>query len=329
MKSLCAIGTILALSLGCASTPQTLKPAAPKDASARAVLWRDPGRIASRDLFWGSGAADRAPRGPFTFVEEDTSGTNPKITVTDARGRRWDMKFDEEVHAEVAANRIVWALGYIVEDQYYVPSGVVSGARGLTRAAKFVGADGAFKKARLRWRNPAAERTDEEWTLEKNPFTGSKELSGLLILMTLVNNWDIQGPRNNRVLRATGPGGRAERWFLVSDLGATFGRMGGGPISNHSKWVLEHFQKEPFIDKVENGFLDLAHDGFDPDIERVPLDHARWFAGLASQLTRAQLRRAFESAGAAPAEINGYSTKLVEKIEELKKAAATPVTRRQ
>jgi hypothetical protein len=323
MKSLSVACSALVLSLGCATTSQTLKPAAPADASAPPVLWRDPGPIASRDLFWGAGAADRAPQGPFTFVEEDPTGTNPKITVTDARGRTWDMKFDEEVHAEVAANRIVWALGYIVEDQYFVPSGIVSGVRGLTRAAPFIGPDGAFKNARLRWRNPAAVRTDEEWALEKSPFAGSKELSGLLILMTLVNNWDIQGPRNNRVLRATLPDGRVERWFLVSDLGATFGRMGGGPISNKSKWVLEHFKEERFIDKVDGGMLHLAHDGFDPNIERVPLDHARWFAGLLSQLTPAQLRRAFEAAGASRAEIDGYSAKLVEKIEQLKAAVGT------
>jgi len=319
MKSFTLAFATVALSIGCASS-SSLKPAAPADSAAPPVLWRDPGPMTSRDLFWGAGAPDRAPQGPFTFVEEDTTGTNPKITVTDARGSTWDMKFDEEVHAEVAANRIVWALGYIVEDQYFVPSGVVSGVRGLTRAAKFVGADGAFQKARFRWRNPAAVRTEEEWTLQRNPFAGSKELSGLYILMTMVNNWDIEGPRNNRVLRAKGPDGRAERLFLVSDLGATFGRMGGGPFSDHSKWVLDHFKQEPFIEKIDGGMVHLAHDGFDPDLDRVPLDHARWFAGLVSQLTPAQLRRAFEAAGAAPAEIDGYTAKLGEKIEQLKVA---------
>ena len=119
-----------------------------------AVLWRDPGPIGSLDLFWGSGAEARAPQGPFTFVEEDTTGTNPKITVKDSRGATWDMKFDEEVHAEVAANRIVWALGYFVEDQYFVREGTVTGATGLSRAATFIGPGGAFKNARFRARNP-------------------------------------------------------------------------------------------------------------------------------------------------------------------------------
>lgn len=309
------------LSAGCASRGNgALKPAAPADASAPPVLWRDPGSIGAKDLFWGSGAEARAPQGPFTFVAEDTSGTNPKITVKDARGVEWDMKFDEEVHAEVAANRIVWALGYFVEDQYFVPEGTVSGATGLTRAASFIGPGGAFKNSRFRARNPDTPRTEEEWTLQKNPFVGSKELSGLAILMTLINNWDIQGPRNNKVLRATLPGGRVERRFLVADLGGTFGRMGGGVLTNHSKWNLEHFRQEEFIDKVSDGMLDLAYDGYDPDLDKVPLEHARWFAGLASQLTPAQLRRAFEAAGATPEQVEGYSTKLAEKIAALQQA---------
>lgn len=108
---------LFAVAAGCASGG-ALEPASSADATVPAVLWRDPGPIASLDLYWGSGHETRAPQGPFTFVEEDTTGTNPKITVKDARGATWDMTFDEEVHAEVAANRIVWALGYFVEEQF-------------------------------------------------------------------------------------------------------------------------------------------------------------------------------------------------------------------
>jgi hypothetical protein len=122
---------------------------------------------------------------------------NPKITVKDARGETWDVKFDEEVHAEVAANRLVWALGYNVEDHYFVREGVVAGASGLGRAAKHLGPDGAFKDARFRWRNPAAPRTEEEWTLQRNPFVGSRELSGLYILMTMIKR-ETQSHRAHR-----------------------------------------------------------------------------------------------------------------------------------
>lgn len=312
---------------GCATRGGTLRPADPADARAPAVLWRDPGAIGARDLFWGAGSAAAAPRGPFTFVEEDLTGHNPKVSVRDALGHHWDVKFGEEIHAEVAANRIVWALGYFVEPQYYVPSGTIRGATGLDRAARHIGADGRFRGARFRFRDPAMPRTDEEWTLARNPFVGTREMSGLHVLMTLLNNWDIEGPRNNRVLRARGPRDRVERRFLVSDLGATFGRMGGGLITNRSKWNLAHFREEKFIDKVERDAIRLAYDGYDPDIDRVSIAHARWFARLAGQLRAAQLRRAFEAAGAGPAEIDGFTAKLLEKIGALRNAvAASAVT---
>jgi hypothetical protein len=67
------------------------------------------------------------PKPPFKFEKEDTSGTNPKIKVIDANGVKWNVKFDEEVHAEIAASRIVWAFGYNVEESYYVPSAQING----------------------------------------------------------------------------------------------------------------------------------------------------------------------------------------------------------
>jgi hypothetical protein len=308
------------IAAGCSISHRPLRRAAPADAKLPAVLWRDPGAIGSRDLFGGAGSAATAPRGPFTFLAEDLTGHNPKVSVRDAAERHWDVKFGEEVHSEVAANRIVWALGYFVEPQYYVASGTIHGAAKLERARQHIGVDGRFREARFRLRDPEMPRTEEEWTLSRNPVLGSKELSGLEVLMTMLNNWDIEGPLNNRVLRARGPRGRGERRFLVSDLGGTFGRMGGGMITNRSKWNLAHFREEKFIEKVDADAIRLAYDGFDPDIDRVPIAHARWFARLAAQLRPAQLRRAFEAAGASPAEIDGFSAKLMEKIRALRAA---------
>ncbi len=321
----CIVFVLVAASLagGCTSARSTpLRAASPADAAATPVLWRHPGPIAARDLFWGAGSPARAPQPPFQFIEEELSGKNPKVVVKDTRGQVWDVKFGEEAHAEIAANRLVWALGYFVEAQYFVRDGTIAGATGLERAGAHIARDGRFRDARFRWRDPATPRTDEEWTFKQNPFVGSREMSGLHIVMTMINNWDIDGARNNKVLRASGPDGRAERWFIVSDLGATFGRMGGGRVTDHSKWTLAHFREERFIDKVDKGMLYLAYDGYDPYIERVPLEHAKWFAGLASQLTGEQVRRAFEAAGATPAEAAGYTTKVMQKIAMLRDLTA-------
>ena len=285
-----------------------------------AVLWRNPGSIASRDLYWGPGSAERAPQGPFTFVEEDSGGTQPKVIVTDARGVTWEAKFGPETKAEVAANRFVWALGFIAEEMYFVPTGVVQGAKASGRVKGYLAPEGNFANARFRRRNPEMVRTDDEWTLRENPFVGQKELSGLMILMTAVANWDIGGTRNTRVLRVTAPDGSIERQYAITDLGASFGRMGGGLANNRSKWNLDDYQDEGFVEKVSDGVLHLDYDGHEPGVDRVPLDHARWFAPLLAQLTPEQVRRAFEAAGASSQEIEGFSTAFLKRIEALQAA---------
>lgn len=285
----------------------------PRGANRRPVLWIDPGAIAARDLLWGNGSAERAPKPPFTFVKEDTDGTQPKIIVRDAAGREWTAKFGEEVHSSIAASRIVWALGYVADELYFVDTGTIAGVTALTQAKEAIGSDGSFTGASFRLRDGRAERSETRWTFEKNPFVGSKELSGLAILMTLLNNWDIQGDRNNRILQTP-----TEDHYIVSDLGATFGEMGTTPMPR-SKWKLDDFRKEEFIEKADANWIDLDYEGYG-GIDRVPMDHARWFASLVSQLSDEQLRAAFKAAGASQAEIDGFSARLREKITELQKA---------
>src|SRR6185436_14038018 len=77
--------------------------------SAQAVLWRLPENVASRDLFFGPGSKESQPQGPFVFVEEVKSGTNPKFDVRDSKGVVWRVKLGREVRPETAATRLVWA----------------------------------------------------------------------------------------------------------------------------------------------------------------------------------------------------------------------------
>jgi hypothetical protein len=292
-------------------------------AGTPAVLWRDPAPIGSLDLTWGNGAAARAPRGPFQLVEEIDGGTQPKVLVTDARGTVWDVKFGKEARAEVAATRIVWALGYLVQEVYFVRQGVVQGSSSLERAGDHIGADGRFEHARFRRRDPSISLREDSWSFAGNPFLGRRELSGLVILMTMINNWDIDGERNNGILEVTAPDGSRERQYIVMDLGASFGRM-GGLISDRSKWNLGDFLAEGFIQEVGEGTIEFDYDGLDGALEAVPLDHARWFAGLAGQLRPAQLRAAFEAAGATREEVDGFSRKLAGKIAMLQRVTNGP-----
>jgi len=298
-------------------------------AQATRVLWRDPGPVAARDLSWKSDPARQPPAPPFTFVEEDTSGTRIKLVVKDVNGVIWNVKLADapdapgEVHAEVAAARLTWALGYFVEESYYVAEGAIESAANLGRAAKALGPDGRFRIARFEKRPAEIVRTGDSWSFDRNPFVGTQELSGLMILMTMLNSWDLGGTRNMTVLKAPGENGTSELRYVVSDLGATFGRMDRAAlIRQRTKWNLEDFQEQKFIDRVADGSLDLHYAG-DGAINLVPLNHARWFAGLASQLTPEQVRAAFGAAGATPEEVDGFATRLLQKITELKTAVSS------
>src|SRR5689334_9862029 len=44
----------------------------------KAVLWRAPADIRTRDMIYGIGGQEHMPHGPFTFVKEDLKGSSPK-----------------------------------------------------------------------------------------------------------------------------------------------------------------------------------------------------------------------------------------------------------
>ncbi len=283
------------------------------------ALWEDRGAIASLDLLLGIGSEEGKPKPPFTFDKEDVTGTNPKIKVIDANGVKWNIKFDEEVHAEVAASRIVWAAGYLVEESYFVPSGRAEGVTGLGRAKKFVNTDGSFTNGMFEKRPENIARRGNFWTWESNPFQGTKELSGLAILNALLSNWDAKSTNNNVLGMYDEDGKTVKEWYLVADWGAAFGKMGS--FMSHSKWDLDAFNKQAFLDRSSGNQLKLHYTGkMGSALTTVPIEHARWFSGILGQLTDEQLRDAFRAAGATPAETDGFARRLRGKINELKAA---------
>jgi hypothetical protein len=290
------------------------------------VLWLDPSPIASRDLYWGSGSENRAPRAPFTFISEDVSGTNPKVRVRDANDVEWSVKFagtephKNEVHAEVAATRLVWALGYLVEENYFVPQGRIEKVGALKRAAAVVAADGSFQRARFEREDPSMKDTEHTWSFKANPFRGTQELSGVMILSAALHHWDLK--HDNTAIVQVRRQDRLEAWYLFSDLGSTFGKMEALPrvLSGRDRWNLEAYRAEPLVDRVSDGKVYLNHDGT-AEIDPVPLEHARWFASLAAQLSPDQVRRAFEAAGASAEERDGFTARFLEKLQELQQAA--------
>jgi hypothetical protein len=130
----------------------------------------------------------------------------------------------------------------------------------------------------------------------------------------LLNNWDAR-PGNTRILRVPVADGIEER-FVLSDLGTAFGKIPGRP----TRWNLTDYKNGDFIRGTAGDTLVFFH-GLDmqPPLS-VPLDHARWFSRLASQLTPAQVRKAFEASGAKRSEIDGFSKVVMARIGQLKAA---------
>jgi hypothetical protein len=287
--------------------------------TGQAILWKGHPDVRQVNLYWGVGSETGVPKAPFTFVKEDVTGTNPKVKVVDANGVKWNVKFDEEVHAEVAASRLVWACGYMVEASYFVPSGKIIGVKGLNRAKNFVRADGSFTNAMFENRPETIARRNIRWTWDSNPFVGTKEFSGLAILNVLLNNWDAKVDNNN-VLGILGEDNQVYEWYVQSDWGGTFGKMGG--VFSHTKWDVNDYSKQAFISGVSGGKLQLNYSGkMGSSLKSVPIEHARWFAGIIGQLTDEQIRDAFKAAGATDQEVSGFSARIRHKINELKAAA--------
>src|SRR5215469_15144797 len=179
------LAALLAAVLGVGSGASAKKrhEAAPKELSGPAVLWRQPDDIASRNLFYGPGGEEDAPHSAFTFVKEDLSGTSPKFDVRDENGVKWRVKLGVEARPEVVATRLVWAVGYSANEDYFLPELRVLGLpANLHRGRNFIGPGGLVRNVRLK-RDVEGEKKIGDWRWRQNPFAGTRELSGLRVMM--------------------------------------------------------------------------------------------------------------------------------------------------
>jgi hypothetical protein len=305
-------------------------------ASPRAVLWRDPGLIESRNLLYGPGSAELAPVAPFTFIDESKKGESPKFDVKDARGVVWTVKLGEEAQAETVATRLVWAVGYFAEEAYYFDEVRIENLPKLSRGRDFVISDGTVIGARF---EPERKHLTEgpTWDWDDNPFRGTRQLSGLKVLMILLNNYDARA-LNNKIFYSRAPSrGRYEAHHYVSDLGATLGRA-GGLGGKRAKNDLQAFLSTRFVMGIEDGAVEFDYDTrptklgnlsvlYPPyyrgevkkekSMRGIPVAHARWIGSLLSQLSDEQLRDAFRAAQYNQETMDGYVEALRERINQL------------
>jgi hypothetical protein len=268
------------------------------------VVW-SPAAVEKRDLYYGAGGrAMRPSTSRVRFIKKETGGNNLKYRIRDARGRIWVAKIADESQPEVAANRLLWAVGYYTEIDYLAPQ--------LTIPRK-----GTYRNVRLEAR-PAGVQRGTRWSWEQNPFFGTKEFAGLRVMMALINNWDLKDD-NNVILQV----GRQRR-YIVSDLGSSFGKLpvASAPILNRFGRSVndpEDYINSTFIHGYnDDGTIDFAYKAKGKKIlEGITVDQARFIAGQLSRLSDKQIRDAFRAANYSPSQVNLYARAVRNRIDTL------------
>jgi hypothetical protein len=299
-----------------------------------AVLWHDPGNVASKDLFYGQGGQDGRPRPPFKFLDEDMNGTNPKFNVSAADGKKWRVKLGEEARPEVVASRLLWAVGYYANDDYDLHVATIEGLD-IKRGTKRVHNGTQVVDARFE-RKPGGESKQAIWQWKSNPFLGTREFNGLRVMMAVVNNWDLKDV-NNSVYKDEKTG---QQIFLINDIGATFATNALATSRAKDKGNLKSYENSKFITHETASEVDfgtpaaptgvliksggiLAKDyftrqGFDWIGHDIPREDARWVGSLLGQLTHQQLEDAFRAGHFTPAETEQYVNIVEQRIAQLK-----------
>ena len=274
-----------ALALACRPVLQSTLPGAPTPGQL-AQLWIQPER--PRDLYWGVGGKRLAPdpSSSYTVIEIKRSGFSKGYTVKDKEGRQWSAKFPPEAATEIVASRIHWGLGYHQPPIYLLTDWTAQKATSPNPQLP----------SRFRESKPDLHGLDAKgtWSYYRNPFVGTPQLQGLLVLQAMLGNSDLKDD-NNALYELEEEFEGARQWHVARDLGHTFGRTG---VIRAPRGDIDVFEATPFITGVVNGRVKLdwrgRHDALFNDIK--PAD-VRWICTRLGTLTDRQWQDAFRAGG--------------------------------
>ena len=270
-----------------------------------AELWSAP--EPGRDLYYGPGGSRLAPPAStrYKVIEIKTEGYSSGYTVAGPANREWKVKFAPEAHTEVVASRIFWAVGYHQPPVYFLDRWQSSGAKDPNPQ----------RPARFREEKPDFFNLTEEdiWSYENNPFVGSTELKGMLVLHVLLGNSDLKPEQNMVYTLGDGKGGK-RRWYVARDLGQTFGKTGAlNPPRNDP----DAFEATKFITGVDQGTVQFEYRGLHRQLlNQITVRDVRWICERLERISDAQWRDAFRAGGIAPAVATRYLREIRERIAE-------------
>lgn len=301
LTSAVAVAAVVA---GCGGAVVRIPVAAPTP-QKMAELWVDPGRT-PRDLFWGVGGSRLAPKpdAPYTFLSRDDTGFSASYDVKGPDGMEWSAKIGPEAQTEVVVSRILWGLGYHQPPVYYLPKWTLERKGEEPRVES---------EARFRPKLESLDRLDGFWKWADNPYTGTRQLRGLLVVLLMLNSTDLKDD-NNSLYAVKPPSEGAARWFVVRDVGAALGET--GKLFPRRNW-LKGFEETGFITAVNGNRVEFDYDGRHQELLDMltPAD-VRYGAQLMQRLTDRQLNDAFRAANYAPADAERFIRRLKQKIAD-------------
>jgi len=308
-----AVALLGLIVIGCGGGIAIRAPERPPSPDQVKELWIDPGNQ-PRDLLWGVGGQKYAPApdAVYTFEARDDVGFSSSYDVRDPQGVEWSAKIGPESQSEVVLSRILWGLGYHQPPVYYLPSWKLQ-RDGHVRIES---------EARFRPKLPQLERLKEYWWWQQNPFVGTHELSGLLVVLAMFNSTDLKND-NNSIYKLTEPWEGADRWFVVRDLGASLGET--GKLFPRRNW-LDGFEKHGFITAIDGARVEFDYVGRHQELlSMIHPPDVQWAAQRMQRITDTQWRDAFRAANYADADAQRFIRRLKQKIDDGLALRARPI----
>ena len=295
---------VLLTLVGCAPAIRPTGPG-PLTPDRLAPFWEDVEPDERGDLFHGVGGArlQPDPNAVYEVLKKDSAGFSTSYDVRDPSGLEWSVKIGDEAQSEVAASRLLWAMGYRQPPVYFLSEWRYRDEGRVVR-------EGA---GRFRPKLPWLKNVDV-WSWHQNPFVGTPSYRGLLALMMIINSTDLKNT-NNALYERREDGRSAERWYVVRDLGATFGTTG---IINPKRNDIAAFEKHGLIDKVDDdGRVEFEYRGRHKELLKdLTVSDVRWICERLARLTDEQWRDIFRAGGYSPDVTQRYVAKIRSKIEE-------------
>ena len=298
----------LAVSLSGCAVPLAPPPPVPPTPQELAQLWVEPDDLAERDLFAGPWGAEHAPdpTAAYAFDEKKKQGMfagfSPGYTVKGPGDIEWSAKQGPEAQAEVTASRLVWALGFHQPPVYFLEKWTLSGGPN----------PGEQTRARFR---PEIKELDKvgEWGWQSNPFRATAPHRGLLVMMVMLNNSDLKSAQNV-IYDLKAPREGAQRWYVVRDLGHSFGETGKFRADRND---IVEFETEAFTRGVSEGKVKFNWSGFHKELvsDLTPAD-VHWTCERLARLSDRQWQDAFRAGGYDPVLAERYIRRFKEKIAE-------------